>query len=223
MRKTPVYDVADVEIHDHFIRTRPGPPSAPSVPRTQESPTGNWVRFTWPGKAPPDSVDDPGLWMMAYAHRGHVDRALAQLDVAPGPYSAQLPMYHHTRGSLLESTGRQPEAVRAYERALELEPGFAPSAINLGLQLGLTAERESGLALLDEVLARHPEAVNALRNRGGLRAEAGDLEGFVADLTRAFELHPTAELAGILADFFRDVGDVGLAGEWAGRRAALDP
>lgn len=223
MRKTPVYDVADVEIHDHLIRTRPGPPSPQRRPRTQEAPDGDWVRFTWPGQPPPTSVEDSGLWLMAFAHRRHTERALQLLDVAPGRIAAQLPMYHHTRGSLLDGAGRVTEAIAAYESAMTVEPGFAPSAINLGLLLALNGERERGLALLDDVLLRHPAAVNALRNRAGLRAEGGDLAGFVSDLTRAFELHPTAELASILAEFFHDAGDVASSAEWVQKGMALTP
>jgi len=223
MRRTPVYDVAEVRIHDHFIQTRPGPPSAPQVPRTQESPTGDWVFFSWPGRPPPASADDPGLWMMAYGHRGHPERARELLDTAPGPFSRALPMYHHTRGSLLEQADRPDEAAAAYERALQAAPGFPPSAINLGYLYGTRGQRDRGLAVLEEVLALHPEAVNALRNRAALRAEQGDLQGFVGDLTRAFELQPSAEVADILAGFYRDRRDPRQAAEWAARAAGLRP
>ena len=223
MRKTPTYDVADVEIHDHFIRTHPGPPSPPRKPRTQESPAGDWERFTWPGVEEPESVEDPGLWMMALAHRGHSERAYDLLDVAPGRWASQLTMYHHTRGSLLEAAGRVVEAQSAYEEALTIEPGFPPSAINLALLFGMSGDLERGLAMLDDVLAHHPEAVNALRNRAGLKAEGGDFRGFATDLARAFELQPDPEVADILARFHRNMGDGAGAAEWDRRGAALRP
>jgi hypothetical protein len=226
MRRTPTYDVAEVEIHDHHIRRDPGPASRPARPRVLASPALDWKRFAWPDQEPPEHVDDPGLWLMALAHRGGLERAAERLAEQPGPRVEGLAMYHHSRGSLLERIGRPEEAVPAYERALELDPELAPSAINLGLLYGMRGERERGIALLTAVLARHPAAVNALRNRAGLRFEAGDPAGFQADLTAAFELQPLAELAEILADFGASRGSAalgGLAGARARARAARSP
>ena len=77
--------------------------------------------------------------------------------------------------------------------------------------------------LLSDVLARHPAAVNALRNRAGLRFEVGDLAGFQADLTAAFELQPLVELAEILADWFASRGNASLAEDWRSRARSLAP
>ena len=223
MRRTTTFDVAEVEIHDHHIRRSPGAASPPARPRVLASPALDWVRFAWPDEELPEHADDPGLWLMAYAHRGGLERAAALLAERPGPRVEGLAMYHHSRGSLLERIGRPAEAVLAYERALELDPELAPSAINLGLLYGKGGERERGIALLSSVLARHPAAVNALRNRAGLRFEAGDFAGFQADLTAAFELQPLAELAEILADWFASRGSTALAEDWRARARSLAP
>ena len=173
--------------------------------------------------APPEHVDDAGLWMMAYSHRGHLDQALARIDTQPHPLVDRLPMYHHARGSLLERTGRPQDARGAYERALALDPDLSPSAINLGQLLGQFGEGELGLALLDGVLARHPEAVGALRNRAGLRYEQQDTAGFQADVIQAFELQPSVQLAKILTDWFLFRRDPATAATWQQRATQEDP
>lgn len=223
MRRTPVYDVAHVEIHDHFIRKQPGAPSAPSRPRTESSPTGDWKVFGWPNRPAPEYAEDPGLWMMAYDFRGHHERALAKALEEPGPRTREFAMYHHVRGLLLERFGRADQALRSYQWALMLDPDLASSAINLALLRGVNGDPDRGIELLDRVLARHPAAVNALRNRAGLRLRKHDAEGFVADLRRAFELAPDAVVADVLAEWYRDQGDAGTADEWARRAARLDP
>jgi hypothetical protein len=223
MRRTPTFDVAEVSIHDHYIRRASHAASPGTTPRVLESPRADWARFAWPGKAVPEHFDDPGLWLMAYTHRGALERAAGLLDEPAGPRVDAMPMHHHSRGSLLERLGRPAEAVLAYERALALDPDLAPSAINLGLLYGQRGEGARGIALLTEVLARHPAAVNALRNRAGLRYEAGDLAGFQADLTAAFALHPQADLARILADWSAARGDGAASTEWSARARALAP
>jgi predicted CXXCH cytochrome family protein len=226
MPRTGVFDVAELTIHDHFIRRDGGdarPPSSAGEVRFPESPTGDWRRFVWPGAPAPGHVDDPGLWMMAYAGAEHFGRALELVDEPPGPSAARLPMYHHVRGSLLESDGRGREALAAYERALALDPELAPSAINLGLLLGQQGRIEEGLLLLDQVLLRHPFADGALRNRALLRHRLGDERGFAEDLGRAFDANPRAELAATLAAFFRGRGEADLAAHWRGLAARLEP
>lgn len=226
MPRTGVFDVAEVMIHDHFVRTdtsdAPGA-YGPEGIRFPESAEGDWRRFTWPAGPAPSHLDDPGLWMMAYASGKHLDKALAKLDETPGPTAAGLPMYHHVRGSLLESVGREEAAAAAYERALELDPLLAPSAINLGLLLGQLGRADEGMARLDAVIERHPFADGALRNRAVLRHGAGDLEGFVEDLTRAFEANPRATLAASLAEVFAAQGAQDRAAHWRGIAGRLDP
>jgi len=223
MRVTGVFDVAEVEIHDHFIRTDPGPPSRPGELRFPESAEGDWRRFRWPGEPAPEHVDDPGLWMMALNHGGHLDRAVELVDDEPGPTVALLPMYHHVRGSLLERAGRTSDAIAAYARALELDPRLAASAINLGLLLGSEGRIDRGRAHLDRVLERFPRAVGAPRNRAALAYMQGDAEGFERDLVRAFETQPTGELAQLIADWKKSRGDAAGFARWSARARRLDP
>ncbi|MFT5050632.1 MAG: putative CXXCH cytochrome family protein [Chlamydiales bacterium] len=223
MRRTGVFDVAEVQIHDHFIRRDPGPPSAPKPLHFAESPQAAWKRFTWPGEPPPEDVDDAGIWMMGYYARSHIARASGYMDRPVSARVERLPMYHHVRGSLLEGAGRIAEARAAYEHALVLDPATAPSAINLGLLLGNNGDPRAGLRVLDELLARFPKADGALRNRALLHHKLGDLEGFARDLTAAHRLHPHPALAATLGSLAEQGGDPAGARAWRQTAHDLDP
>jgi len=223
MQKTRVFDVADVEIHDHWIRSRPDPPGTPGPLRFPESPDGTWRRFVWPGVEPPEHVADPGLEMMALSFSGHAARALQGADEAPGAVVAALPMYHHVRAGILEGAGRENEARTAYEVALELDPRLAESLSNLGLLLGRLGAEQEGVALLGRLIALHPEADGAYRNRAVLKNALGDTRGAVQDLEQAMRLHPDAALAQVLARVYAQHGRADLERRWSDEARRLDP
>lgn len=218
----PVFDVEGIEIHDHWIRTRPGSPPADAPLRFAESPTGDWRRFAWPGAPPPEHVDDPGLLMMALHSRSHTDRARALVDEPVHGEVAALPMYHHVRGVLLEDLGRAADAEAAYRRALELDPAEAASATNLALLLARRGDADGARELLEDVLRRYPRAEGAYRNRALLRHAAGDVGGFLEDLVRAFELRPQSAVARTLASAFDALGDRARGQEWRERAQRFD-
>ena len=223
LRETQPFDVAGVTIHDHFVRRRPGPPSQIERLRFPESPSGDWKRFLWPGVEPPPHADDPGLLLMALAHGGHLERALALAATPPGPAAARLPMYHHVRGSLLERAGRGEEAARAYRAALALDPELAEAASNLGLLLGRLGRPAEGLALLDPLLERHPLADGALANRALLHRALGRPAEFQRDAEAAFRLRPRPELALALARWHAEAGRSAEARRWTEEARRLDP
>jgi predicted CXXCH cytochrome family protein len=223
MRRTGVFDVAGVEIHDHFIRRNRGPPSPAAELRATESKDGKLAVFTWPGRARPAYAEDPGLWMMALMASGRGDLALPHADRQPGKASERLATYHHLRGSLLEGASRLGEARTAYERALALDPAQTETVVNLGLLLGRLGKPREGIDVLDAAIADHPKAAGALRNRAVLKLQLGDRDGFAADLEAAFAISPDAALAGALAEHHRRSGRRDDADRWARSARALDP
>jgi tetratricopeptide (TPR) repeat protein len=66
----------------------------------------------------------------ALAARGEIDGAIAQfkaaVDLAPDD-----PSKHSNLGLALATAGAVPEATRAYERALELDPTYQPARLQL--------------------------------------------------------------------------------------------
>ena len=223
MPRRGVFDVAEVEVHDHWIRKRPGPAPVRGPLRFPESASGDWKRFGWPGAQPPEHAGDPGLLMMALAHQKYAARALELVDREPHVRVRELPMYHHVRGSLLELAGRHADARAAYVRALQLDPELAESTTNLGPLLARLGEPRAGLVLLDRLLAKHPLADGALRNRALVKLALGDETGFFADLERAMELLPDAHVARALAAASERRGDQANARRWSAEAERLDP
>ena len=223
MRRTPPFDVASVEIHDHWIRKVVRPPSQIGALRAKESKDGRLFVFAWPGRARPSYADDPGLWMMALTSLGRPDLALPFADREPGRDAARLPTYHHTRGSLFEQAKRPDDARVAYERALAIDPGQAETAVNLGVLLGRLGRTKEGVVHLDNVIRNHPQTEAALRNRGILRYVQGDTAGFAADLEAAFAILPQATIARTLAQHYSRVGRDDLARRWDQEARKLQP
>lgn len=221
-----VFDVAEVQIHDHYIR-RDAPRGRGPTPanrlRVEESPTGDWRLFSWPGEAPPAYTDDPGLWLLALGGRGHEQRATSYLDQALGARSSALPHVHHARGLLLERAGRTEEAEDAYRAAFALDQAHAQSAINLALILQRSERTREGLNILDKVIARFPQAEGALRNRAILRLDSGDTAGMAADLEAAFWIRPSAAIADKLAEWLQSTGNSAEARRWRAAAASVDP
>jgi tetratricopeptide (TPR) repeat protein len=221
MPRTGVFDVEAVLVHDHFIRRRPGDHEPAEGLRRLAAPDGAWRRFAWPDVPAPEHSRDPGLRLMACYSNGFSRLALELLDAEPGAASRALPDYHHARGALLEEEGRLADAERAYRKALELDPGYGPSGVNLGAVLARLHRPKEALAVLDEHLARHPASNGGLRNRALVRLDLGDTLGLVEDLEAALELYPTAAQARTLADLWRQLGDPDKARAFLERAEAL--
>ena len=213
MRRTGVFDVEAVKIHDHWIRKRPGPPSRSGKLRFPESPSGDWKPFRWPDVTPPAHHGDPGLRMMALYHGRHIDRAGPLLE-RPSAFRGKLAMLHHVRAVLFEISGRIDAALAEYREAIRIDPDLAESVSNLGLLHGRVGNTKTGLRVLDGLLARHPGADGALRNRALIKRVLGDSEGFLADLEAAMVLLPNPELALALAREWQRLGRMDRANYW---------
>ena len=182
---------------------------------------GDVARFNWPWMEP--APLDPGLEMMAALIAGGERRALARVDGEPGDKSRKLSTYHHLRAVLLEGAGRLDDARKSYLRALVMDPESGESTVNLGLLLGRMNRAEEGIARLDELLERHPQAEGAWRNRGLLKNSLGDVRGLAGDLETAQAILPRAELARALAEIKRRLGDESGARIWEQRARQLGP
>lgn len=226
MPRMGVFDVAEVQIHDHYIR-RDAPRGRGPTPanrlRVEESPSADWRLFSWPGEDPPAYSEDPGLWLLALGGRGHEQRASTYLDKPLGSQSAVLPNVHHARGLLLEHAGRIEEAEDAYRAAFTIDPDHAQSAINLALILQGSERTQEGLNILDKVIARYPKAEGALRNRAILRLASGNTAGMAADLEAAFWIRPSAALASKLAEWYQASGNPTQASRWRSAATSVDP
>ncbi len=213
MRKTGVFDVEAVEIHDHWIRKDPGPKSRPGPLRFPESPTGDWKAFRWPDVPAPAHHGDPGLRLMALYHGSHFQQ-VGPLMNQRSLFAGKLAMYHHARAMLFELSGQFEEALAEYRIAIRIDPDLAESVSNLGLLHGRLGNTKTALRVLDTLIARHPLADGALRNRAVIKRASGDTQGFLADFEAAQKLLPRADLARILAEEWKKQGRSDKANYW---------
>ena len=98
---------------------------------------------------------------------------------------------YHERGNALSNLGEYPRAAADYRRALALRPSDAVLLNNLGMALLCSGEFAAALEAAGRGPSpRAPTYRDAHHNRGLARAELGDVEGAIADMTRAIELDP---------------------------------
>lgn len=92
-------------------------------------------------------------------------------------------------GIALQTQGELPEAVRCYERALELKPESAAWS-NRGLALHSLGRLEEAVASLERAIELNPEAAVMHANLGNVRQALGRLEEAEASQRRAIALQP---------------------------------
>jgi Tfp pilus assembly protein PilF len=127
---------------------------------------------------------------LACSALGRPADALASLQraVELAPESAEV-----WRGLGLEhlKRGREREAEQALRRGLQLAPDSAALASDLGYLLSrLPGEQQAALELFAAVLARNPDHVDTLVNRGLLRQHLGEFDQALEDYEHALGLHP---------------------------------
>ena len=92
-------------------------------------------------------------------------------------------------GCLLD-LGRKAEAEKEYRRALALDPSLSSAATNLARLLRQRGERKESQEVLDRALRAGAHEPEIYLERGVARAEAGNLEGALADFREAARRAP---------------------------------
>jgi len=105
-------------------------------------------------------------------------------------YPGKIVDAYYNRANYYTKKGRIEEALRDYDRALDLNAGVPRIWYNKGLLLAQLDRSDSALVAFDHVLALDPKHVDALNNRGAMRYRKGNLAGAIADFTRILELNP---------------------------------
>lgn len=83
---------------------------------------------------------------------------------------------------------REPEAARAALAEMRSEAFAAEREILLGTLAVLEGDEAAGIAHFEAGLARDPNHVRGLTNRGNVKLEAGDVDGAIADYERAIRV-----------------------------------
>lgn len=126
--------------------------------------------------------------------RGKFDQAVDSFDQAlktPDLPAARLASIHSDRGVALWRLGRHEDALKDFNRSIELSNGAAATynnRANVFIELG---RYEQAIADLDKAIALAPAYGAAYNNRGNANFQLGRHQAAVADYKRAIELMPT--------------------------------
>jgi tetratricopeptide (TPR) repeat protein len=93
-------------------------------------------------------------------------------------------------GLALERAGKPDDAARAYNNALELDPGLAAAHANLGALAHARGAAGEARAAFEAALALDPEQPEARYNLAHLLLEAGEVELAAAELRRVLQQRP---------------------------------
>ncbi len=223
MRRTGVFDVESVEIHDHRIERKPPPPSPRAPLRIKSTPDGRIARLLAAGDRSTDRAVDPGVWMMAFIELGRRDLAHEFVAREPGTVANALASFHHLRAGLREEERDLVGAEADLRRALAIDPMLPESSVNLGGVLLATKREREAIEVLSRLLVRHPKAEGALRNRAVAHLSLGEFEAAARDLEEAQRILPRTAIAKLLGQVYERLGRPELARRWAETARALEP
>ncbi|HTG33694.1 MAG TPA: sulfatase-like hydrolase/transferase [Thermoanaerobaculia bacterium] len=138
-----------------------------------------------------DPHNFPALSLAGFCLRqaGRTESALAAFQRAQKENDLNAVPIADAAGCLLD-LGRKPEAEREYRRALALDPAQAVAATNLARMLRAKGERKGAVEVLDTALRAGAHESDLFLERGVARAEAGNLEGALADFREAARRAP---------------------------------
>ncbi len=107
---------------------------------------------------------------------------------APAP-KIQAADYQH-RAAIYLNMGEYDKAILEYNKALELDPTYAPAYYDRGLAYAQQQRHAEAIADFSEVIARNPQHADALYNRGLVHARQAAFAQALADYDQALALHP---------------------------------
>ena len=138
-----------------------------------------------------DPHNFPALSLAGFCLRqaGRTESALAAFQRAQKENDLNAVPIADAAGCLLD-LGRKPEAEREYRRALALDPAQAVAATNLARMLRAKGDRKGAVEVLDTALRAGAHESDLFLERGVARAEAGNLEGALADFREAARRAP---------------------------------
>jgi len=139
-------------------------------------------------KQDPNPRDAVGYYRTAFAIR-------------PGPTVC------NNLGYALKAAGQLDEAISCYERAIQLDPGYAPVHMNLGVALKATGKLDQAIDCYRRAIEADPSFAQAHNNLANALKARGDLAGAIEHFEQAARLAPTmAEAHYNLGLLFSDHG-----------------
>lgn len=125
----------------------------------------------------------------AVARGGRPDAALTAARAIVRSHTTD-PEAHYVLGLCYDLNGRYEEAVREYEKALELSPGYAAASFRLGYVHALRGDPDAALQHYEAITYGTPEYTNALMNLGVVYEDRREFEKAIECYRRVVHLEP---------------------------------
>ena len=100
-------------------------------------------------------------------------------------YNADFAPQRYNLGNLAANLGKDPEAIKYYQKAIAIDDQFYPAKVNLAMLYNRQGNNKTSEKLLREVVAQHPERYEVAYSLGLLLAEMKKYEDALVFLAKA--------------------------------------
>ena len=138
-----------------------------------------------------------------YVESGNIDRAAKLIEAVPE--SDRTARMEFTLGAAYDQLKRPKDAIAAYKRATELEPGDVPSMNALGQALLNDGQLDAALKEYKDLAAADPEDAGALVHIGEIQRRQGKYDDALATIRKARKKDPENLEAGYNEGLLLDV------------------
>jgi tetratricopeptide (TPR) repeat protein len=109
--------------------------------------------------------------------------------------TTNLAITFNNRGNAYAHNGNHDRAIRDYDEAIRLNPGYAAAFYDRGLAYRLKGAYDRAIQDYDEAIRLSPNFVGALNNRGRVYTINGDYDRAIQDYDEAIRLSPNYQFA----------------------------
>ncbi len=125
------------------------------------------------------------------------------------------PLILNSRGSAYSDLGERTRAIRDFDRAIEISPGYADPYYNRGVVYSALGDYARAIGDFDRAITINPDYADAYNNRGVAYGTLGDSARAIGDFDKALRSNPAYAKAyynramayGMLGDYTKAIGD----------------
>jgi protein O-mannosyl-transferase len=97
---------------------------------------------------------------------------------------------HNNLGGALDEKGQTDEAIRQYQEAVRISPGYADAYNNLGVALDKQGQTDEAIRQIQEAIRLKPGGAGAYCNLGVIRLRKGQMDEAIVQFQEAIRLKP---------------------------------
>jgi DNA-directed RNA polymerase subunit alpha len=144
----------------------------------------------------PDSYELRILLIRAHREIGNINTAEKLLMELESDYQDR-PDYHYEKACCLEGRGLYEEAMDEFEKAVTIDPEYAPAIFRLALAYDLRGSDEMAVKCYEQCRRLNPTFTNALINLGVLYEDGFDYKRAIKCYREVLEVEPDHPRAGL--------------------------